>query len=136
MEHYCKKVGTNKLSDKIYEEVDHISTKDLERIKADYLEIIKLIEDVDGVGNSEHTDFNKILFELIMNFYRDSQYLDPYNFGEIDTEIKDHLMQDPNHVGDDKYRFKFKFISEKEFVIPKDATDMQKRDGIESTLSD
>jgi ABC-type cobalamin/Fe3+-siderophores transport system ATPase subunit len=136
MEDYCQTVvGTSKLTAKIYDEVDHISTEPISVISQEYADIINIIIKVDELSGSNINEFRNLIFNLIMKFYSESYQMSTYDYSLISKDLSNHLTQDPNHVSDNNYRFTFRFLSDIEFVIPKESTEPQKKIEIEQKLT-
>ncbi|MBR9917628.1 AAA family ATPase [bacterium] len=136
MEDYCQNIGTSKLTDKIYAEVDHISISPISTVESEYDPLIQIISKVDSLSASNIEEFRNLIFKLVMRFYSESYQQNPYSYGNISEDLSNHLAIDPDYNADTNFRFQFRFLSNIEFVIPKIATDPQKKQEIQDKLKD
>lgn len=134
MEDYCTSIGTNKLSDRLYDEVDHISVTANNVIETQYRDLIRVFEQVDNIGNLNNSEFENLIFQFVNKFYTEYYTTTAYNWTEISEDVRNHIMNDPNQAGDSNFRFIFKFLSDKEFTLGKELSDKQKKELIKGTL--
>ena len=133
IEKYCKRVGaTEKLKDKLYEEVDYLNSLTLDSVESEYKDLIGTISDLDGFNFNEDDDLSNLVFRLIMDFEKEANTLNPYQYSKIPKSIQDHLFDDPDK-GDD-YEFIFRFLGDKLFSIQKNFSTEEKKDYIKSVF--
>lgn len=135
IESYCKKVPSGKkLTDCIYDEVNHINGLDIDALKAEYRSLLDVIDEIDNNTASEFNGYKDIIFRLIGDFYTEAYLPDQYEYAKIPDQIKRHLLKDPDTESDAQFRFQFKFLSEKTFIMAKDANDTSRKNTISETL--
>ena len=134
MEDYCRNIGTCKLSDKLYDEIDYISVTSNNVVETEYKELIDVFEQIDNIGTLSNSEFENLIFQFINRFYTEFYTITTYNWAAMSADLRNHIMNDPNQMNDHKFRFKFRFLSDKEFVLDKEISDKQKKDIIIKTL--
>ena len=103
-------------------------------IEQEYSDVIEIITKVDDLSSSNIEEFRNLIFKLVMKFYSESYQMTTYDYALISKDLSSHLAQDPNYIIDSNYRFQFRFLSDVEFIIPKEATEPQKKTEIEQKL--
>jgi energy-coupling factor transporter ATP-binding protein EcfA2 len=135
IENYCISFSEGKLAKYLSDEIEHLNSNQIDIIKRDYNDLIKILDNVDNICNQSTSDLGKILYESINKFYTQYYNHTPYDWENISDELKNHLVKDPDHMADDKFRFSFRFLSEKEFILPKEVFDKEKILEIDRILS-
>ncbi len=122
MEDYCQTLhSSDKLTDKIYDEVDHVSITEIRQVEEEYFKLLELISEVDDPHDNESKGLESLIFKMIMNFFTQFHGFESYEFSKISSDLSNQLIKDPDSNNDDKFRFNFRFIADIEFEIPKDS---------------